>query len=67
MMDCKFSETVFTLPKYKALWGSGTFQIEMTCLIHRESKTPFNYLGGSQRAKSKITPDSEEVMKTIMS
>lgn len=35
---------VFTLPKYSTV-GSGTFQIEMTCLIQRESKTPFNFLG----------------------
>lgn len=34
----------------------------MTCLIHRESKTPFNYLGKSG-SPSKITPDSEEVIE----
>lgn len=47
--------------------GSGTFQIDMTYLIHRESKTSFNYLGRSRRVESKITSGSEEVQKTIIS
>lgn len=38
-------QVVFILPKYSIV-GSGTFQIEMTCIIHRESKIPLNYLGG---------------------
>lgn len=46
--------------------GSGTFQKEMTYLIHRDSKTSFNYLGGvSQRVESELTADSEEVIKQL--
>lgn len=57
---------VFILPKYSTM-GSGTFQREMTYLIHSDSKTPFNSLGRSHRVESEIRPNSEKVMKTIMS
>lgn len=55
---------VFILPKYSTT-GSGTFQIEMTSLIQKDSKTSFNYLGWRGGGHKGLRMRSRQALKRL--